>query len=273
MRTKEKRRGSSERVIEELVFSGRMPTNVASGQGDHTVAEGLLRRVIHKVVGQRRNDAFAVVLDLVINSSLSADKADAIVEKNQPHYQGFADKSGEDQNRLLEDLIQDYVRAANKRAYTAFPRKAAKTAGGGGERAALKQLDLLSVKYYDNYKQEVPDEHHIAEQDRQIFVANVCTLVDYAGDDIEEAVKIVQRAMVTALERVPFYVIWQSLLERVTAKLIVEDAAFRDDVTEKVAAILTKSYVEEYRAAWCIGPSVWDEGEDTDEESSSGTEH
>ncbi|WP_132121572.1 hypothetical protein [Actinocrispum wychmicini] len=253
-------------MIEELLFSGRMPTNVSGGQGDHTVAEGLLRRVIHKVVNQKREDAFLVVLDLVINSSLLASTADRIVQANKVHYMGFGAKSGEEQNRLLEDLIQDYIRAANKRAYTAFPRKAGKTSGGGGEREALKQLDLLAVKYYERFDRDVPAASDITARDQGIFVKNVCALVDYSGDDLEEAVKIVERAMVTALERVPFHVVWQSLLGQVTAEVFQANKPLGEQVRVSVEAILKKSHVEEYRVEWATGPSS--PADETDEDSS-----
>ncbi|MDQ3744908.1 MAG: hypothetical protein M3444_11040 [Acidobacteriota bacterium] len=144
---------SHQRVITDASLEGRMPTTVTKGQGDHTVASVLINRDVQGlVVGQTRLGAFMLLFQKMSELTDIKQKninVEELIERYKeffPRFKAFDEKEaeqverGEDLNQVLEDMIENYVRAANKRHATAFTKKEKVTSGGGSEKKFIKAL-------------------------------------------------------------------------------------------------------------------------------------
>lgn len=189
--------GGGERVVTEVRIEGRAPTTVGgSRQGDHTVAETLINEsVLREVRGFSRKLAFNNLL--AVSQWLLPQKDYALLTDQFGKYWAEWDQlEGEDQNRVLEDLIQTYIERANKREATAFDRKAGLTTGGGSgvaERGAIKSVRELANTIDSGDKPNASDLNSVAME--------LTALVDFVYSQPNEAtfIMVAARAVQTSL--------------------------------------------------------------------------
>ena len=141
-----------ERVITAVEFEGRMPTTLASGQGDHTVASSLITGSAAALQGFTRSQAVQHLLQLAVQTlptDVTAGKGGSITFHTLIGQLKLAEAlmakpaDGEDINAALEDAFETYVRLANKRVNTALKSDKTRTSMGGKEKEGLATLGTL----------------------------------------------------------------------------------------------------------------------------------
>lgn len=156
-----KRVDAHTRQISKVLFEGRVPTVVTSGQGDHTVAEALMElRVEQFCLGKTHAEVaesifqLFVLLDAEAKTRFKSDdnKMTALdqqkIQSDATAYKDMVAKGaeGEDLNEALSNLLTAFMRLWNKRAGSAYLRSEGMTSGGGDEKAGKKGIREVTAK-------------------------------------------------------------------------------------------------------------------------------
>ena len=185
------------REISEVRLEGRAPTDTpGSEQGDHTVAETLINESVRSEVINQQPLVALINLNVLARLTLEGqgvdDKYNALIgeiSRAVNNIQEFSNLPGEDQNAFLEDRIQQYIEAANKRPGTAFLRRQQETRGGGGERGAIGIVRGFAEMLNN-------PENITGEEINQLGQA-ITALIDikYDINNEDRYISIIQRAM------------------------------------------------------------------------------